>query len=153
MKLMIMWIIIISAASSYADGQSKDTRNKKIEQEFLRLHQSEDEAEAKKDIVALDRLFGDDFIFVAANGDVFDKKKFLEDIKNDTEPAAQQTISYDNFKARLYGKTAVVNYLLVVKGRSNEGKDYTNRYRTSVIWVKREGNWRIINFQATRVRP
>jgi ketosteroid isomerase-like protein len=76
-------------------------------------------------------------------------------IKNDTEPpeAQQQTIIYENFRARLYGKTAVVNYLLVVKGRSNDRKDYTNSYRTSVIWVKQNGNWRIINFHATRVRP
>ncbi len=76
-------LVMLSSVSPYVNGQSKDTKNKNVEQEFVRLHRAEDEAEAKKDIAALDRLFSEDFIFVAANGDIFDKKKFLEDIKGD----------------------------------------------------------------------
>jgi ketosteroid isomerase-like protein len=114
----------------------------------------EEEAESKKDIAALDRLLNDDFVFVAANGSISNKKKFLDDVKGESEPAStlQPILNYEDFKARIYGKTAIVNYVLVVSGKDKDGKDYANLYRMSVVWVKPKTDWRISNFHATRVR-
>jgi ketosteroid isomerase-like protein len=152
MKLAIVFTIaILIVAVTNIVAQST---NKNIEQELMRLHRAEEEAESKKDIATLDRLLNDDFVFVAANGNVFDKKKFLADIKGESEPlsAPQPNLNYEDFKARVYGKTAIVNYVLVVSGKDKDGKDYANRYRMSVVWVKPKGSWRISNFHATRVR-
>ncbi|MEP7039262.1 MAG: nuclear transport factor 2 family protein [Acidobacteriota bacterium] len=150
-QIIILTTVFLIAAVLSVAAQSK---NKNTEQEFLRLHRAEEEAESKRDIVALDRLLNDDFIFVAANGRVSDKKKFLDEIKGDSEPssAPQPNLSYEDFKARVYGKTAIVNYVLLVSGKDEAGKDYANRYRMSVVWVKQKGHWRISNFHATRVR-
>jgi ketosteroid isomerase-like protein len=129
--------------------------NKNIERELMRLHRAEEEAaESKKDIATLDRLLNDDFVFVAANGSISDKKKFLDDIKSENETASTlpPILNYEDFNARIYGKTAIVNYVLVVSGKDQGGKDYANRYRMSVVWVKPKTDWRISNFHATRVR-
>jgi ketosteroid isomerase-like protein len=109
---------------------------------------------AKKDVAALDRLFNDDFIFVAANGSTSDKKKFLADVKANDEPSSgpQEKLTYEDFKVRVYGKTAIVNYVLLVSGKDKDGKDFASRYRMSVLWVKQKKDWRISNFHATRVR-
>ena len=152
MKRTIIFTIvflIVSAATVAAQSKIKN-----IEQEFMRRQRAEDEAESKRDIVSLDRLLNDDFIFVAANGSVSDKKQFLDAVKSDTEPssATPQNLDYEDFKVRIYGKTAIVNYVLLVSGKDKDEKDYINRYRMSVIWVKQKGNWRISNFHATRVR-
>ncbi|HEX8737522.1 MAG TPA: nuclear transport factor 2 family protein [Pyrinomonadaceae bacterium] len=127
-------------------------QNSRVEQEFLQLHRAQYDAELKKDIAALERFFNDDFIFVAANGSVYDKKKFLDEIKADDAPPSGNIVTYEDFKARVYGKTAVVNYVLLVSGKDKDGKDFANRYRMSVVWIKQKGNWRITNFHATRVR-
>jgi len=137
-------------ASTIVTAQSK-SRN--IEQEFMRLHHAEDEAESKKDIAALDRLLNEDFIFVAANGSISNKKKFLDEIKDDEPSSAlQENLTYEAFKARVYGKAAIVNYILLVSGKDKFGKDYANRFRMSVVWVKQKQDWRISNFHATRMR-
>jgi ketosteroid isomerase-like protein len=52
-----------------------------------------------------------------------------------------------------YGDTAVVSALLIVKGKDKEGKDYTNRFRNTVIWVKQEKNWRMASIHVSRIRP
>lgn len=159
-RITALAIILLIAAVSSVAAQSK---NKNTEATFLRLHRAEEEAESKRDIVALDRLLNDDFIFIAANGSVSDKKKFLDEIKgDDSEPPStaepqQQNLSYEDFKVRIYGKKttaaiAVVNYILLVAGKDKDGKDYANRYRMSVVWVKQKDIWRISNFHATRVR-
>jgi hypothetical protein len=72
MKRAIILTITFLIAATIVTAQSK---NKNIEQEFMGLHRAEDEAESKKDLVALDRLLNEDFIFVAGNGSISDKKK------------------------------------------------------------------------------
>ncbi len=151
MKRTIILTIALLIAATTVTAQSK---NKNIEQEFMRLHRAEEEAESKKDVAALDRLLNEDFIFVAANGSISDKKRFLDEIKGNDEPssAPQENLTYEDFKARVYGKTAIVNYVLLVSGKDKDGKDYANRYRMSVVWVKQKRDWQISNFHVTRVR-
>jgi ketosteroid isomerase-like protein len=62
-------------------------------------------------------------------------------------------ISYDEAKAHVYGNAAVVNYILIVKGRDKEGKDYANRYRNTVVWVTQQGHWRMAAIHVSRIRP
>jgi len=151
MKL-IFAVLILSATALYAQAQSKSHRSAGIGQELMQLQRAEDEAEAKKDVAALDRLLSDDFIFTAPTGAVSDKKHLIEDIKNDS-PANSQTVSYDDVKAYLYGQSAVVNYLLIVKGTDKEKKEYTNRYRNTVVWLKQHGRWRMAAIHVSRIRP
>jgi ketosteroid isomerase-like protein len=151
-RLIILTFALLIAASPVA-AQSTARENSRFEQEFMQLHRARYEAESKKDSAALDRFFNDDFIFVAANGSVYDKKKFLDEIRTDNSPPPVNTVAYEDFKARVYEKkTAVVNYVLIVSGKDKDGKDFANRYRMSVVWIKQKGKWRITNFHATRVR-
>jgi len=147
-RIIILTIALLIAAANIA----AQTGDKKIEQEFIERHRAEEEAETKGDIAALDRMLSEDFIFIAANGAVSDKQKFLDDVKADTEPAAPQKLAYENFRARVYGKTVIVNYVLVVSGKDKDAKDYANRFQMSVLWAKQKGVWRIVNFHSTRVR-
>lgn len=151
----IILVMLMLAVCCAANAQSNISKNKSVEQKFMQLQRAEDKAEAKKDVAALERIFSDDFVFVAANGAFYDKKKFIDEIKNDTEPAAVasvQVINYEDFKVRVYGKTAVVNYVLAVSDKDKDGKDYVNRYRMSAVWIKQKGDWRLANIHATRVR-
>jgi ketosteroid isomerase-like protein len=141
-KMLILSLILLACLSISA--QTSD----KITAEFKARQMAQDDAENKKDIPALDRIFADDFVFIGANGSIIDKKKFFEELKADTSPPSNQKLTYEDFKVRVYGKTALAGYVLVVPG-----KDTASRYRMSVLWVKQGKDWRITNFHATRVRP
>lgn len=145
-RIIILTIALLLTAATSAAGQTK------LEQEFIERQRAQDEAEAKRDIAALDRIFADDFIYVAANGAIYDKKKFIDEIKADTDTSALPKLEYENFRVRIYGKTAMVNYVLVVSAGDKEGKDTVSRFRMSVLWLKQKGAWRIANFHSTRVR-
>ncbi len=136
---------------AWAQAHSKVSSINSLEQELMRLQHAIDEAETKKDFAALDRLLTDDYIFTAPNGTISDKKQLIEDIKN-AESEAGQIISYDEVKVYAYGDSAVVNCLLVVKGRDTGGKDYTNRYRNTVTWVKQQNRWRMAAIHVSRMR-
>ena len=151
-RILIVTVLITVAAWCNAEAQSKGGKSKSIEQELMRLQRAADEAEDKKDLAALDRLLTDDYIFTAPGGAVTDKKKLIEEVKNGV-PEEGQTISYEDVKANVYGKAAVVNYRLIVKGRDKDGKDYISRYRNTVVWVKQQGHWRMAAIHVNRIRP
>ena len=148
MKIIITFFFIILASLSIS-AQTAD----KITNEFKARQMAQDDAENKKDVAALDRIFADDFVFIAGNGSIHTKKMFLDEVKADTSPPSDQKLEYEDFKVRLYGKKlALVNYVLVIHDKDKEGKATINRYRMSVLWVKQGKGWRITNFHATRVR-
>jgi ketosteroid isomerase-like protein len=145
-KLLVLTIVIL--ASLPISAQTPD----KITGEFKARQRAQDDAENKKDITALEKIFADDFIFIAANGSIHNKKKFLDELKADNSPPSEQALEYEDFSVRIYGKTALSSYVLVVPGKDKDGKDITSRYRMSVLWIKQGKDWRIVNFHATRVR-
>lgn len=146
-KFSILFFVLILAAIP-ALAQVSD---KRVEQ-FKALHKAEEQAEVKRDIPALERFLTTDFTFIAANGAIYDKKAFIDEIRNDTSTSPVQELTYDDFKVRDYGKSALVNYLLLVAGKDKDGKPTLSRYRMSVVWVKHGRDWRISNFHSTRVR-
>ena len=152
MKRLLVVALLIATSSFYSQAQPKNDKSKALERELMLLQRAEDEAEAKRDLDTLERLLSDDFIFTTPNGALSDKKKLIDDVKND-EPEAGQTIGYEEIRTHDYGKTAVVNYLLTVKGKNKEGKEYTNRYRNTVVWVKQGGRWRMAAIHVSRIRP
>jgi ketosteroid isomerase-like protein len=152
MKRILVITTLIIATWGNAEAQSKGEKKKSIEQELMQLQRASEEAEDKKDLATLDRLLTDDYIFTAPGGAITDKKQLIEEVKNGV-PDEGQTISYENIKAHDYGKAAVVNYLLIVKGRDKDGKDYVSRYRNTVVWVKQQGHWRMAAIHVGRIRP
>lgn len=151
-KVLLVFVIMFFAAAFSVRAQANNNRNEKLAAALLNLQKAQDDAENKKDAAALDRIFNDDFVFIAADGALYDKRKFLDEIKADAEPTTVQTLEYENFTARAYGKTAIVNYVLAVSSADKDGKATVGRYRMSVVWVKTKGAWRIANFHSTRVR-
>ncbi len=152
MKRILLLIALMVLVSTCVQGQAKDGQAKIKAKEFTLLQKAADEAEDKKGLAALDRLLADDYIFTAPGGAVTNKKQLIEEIKTNV-PDAGQTISYDEATANVYGNAAVVNYILIVKARDKEGKDYAHRYRNTVVWVKQQGHWRIASIHVSRIRP
>jgi uncharacterized protein (TIGR02246 family) len=146
-KIIILSLILLASLSVTAQTPDKITGEFKVRQ------MAQDEAENKKDVAALMRIFADDFVFIGANGSLHDKKMFLDEVKANTEPPSDQQLEYEDFKVRVYGKTvALAGYVLVVPRKDAAGKDTVSRFRMSVLWVKQGKDWRITNFHATRVR-
>ena len=148
MKRILAFAFILLASLSIS-AQTSD----KVTAEFKARQIAQDDAENKKDTAALEKIFADDFIFIAANGSIHNKKQFLDEVKAETEPPSDEKLEYEDFKVRMYGKIALANYVLAVPGKDKDSKVTTSRFRMSVLWIKQGKDWRITNFHATRVRP
>jgi hypothetical protein len=93
------------------------------------------------------KFWADELIYTSSSGNRFGKAELMQGVHSSglLKPEAITTV-YDSEDLRImqYGNTAVVAFVLV--GRSGE---QTRRYLNSGTFVKRNGQWQAVNWQAT----
>jgi ketosteroid isomerase-like protein len=97
-----------------------------------------------------DRFFADDVIYTRGTGQVITKKDILADTGNSTVPRANATFSGEDFNVHQYGDMAIVNFRLVMDA-TDEGKPVTRSFRNTGTFMKRNGQWQAVAWQATPI--
>lgn len=101
-----------------------------------------------------DRFWADDLVYVSAAGVVKSKADILESMRAGDTPGTRDrkldepkaTFSAEDVKVRqLAADVAVLNFRLVQRAG-----DKTNHYRNSGTFVRRNGKWQAVSWQATR---
>jgi ketosteroid isomerase-like protein len=104
----------------------------------------------KGDRKVFDSFFADDVIYTRSAGVTVDKTEILKNIGVRAVNEPQATFAADGFTVHPYGDTAVVNFRLVMHNITN-GKPETVYFRNTGTFLKRNGKWQVIAWQATRV--
>lgn len=98
------------------------------------------QAMLNSDVEALDELIADDLIFTMHTGLVINKQDDLEAHRTGIQKFTG--IDLDDQQIRYYGDCAVVTVKAELTGKFN-GQDYSETYRFTRIWVKRQDRWQI----------
>jgi ketosteroid isomerase-like protein len=122
--------------------------NQNDEQAVISLENERSTAVVKKDIVSLKQLIADDFAGIEISGRTVDKLKFIKDLE--TGDNVVQSNMPEDMKVKVSGDMAVVTGRVRLSGvKSNE--KYNTRFLFTAVWAKRNGQWQIINYQATSI--
>ena len=130
-----------SAASTASPGENDEQALMKIEREW-------GDAMTKHDMVALDRILGDDHSVISKDGSVHTKAEELANYKS--EESSNELSDFEPMKVRVFGDTAVVTGGQREKSH-NFGKDTSGLYRWTDVFVKRNGRWQAVASELTRV--
>lgn len=95
------------------------------------------------------RFWADDLIYTSSSGRRFGKKEIMGGF---TTPPAPSTTNYtaENIQIQVYGDVAIVAFRMRGVDRS-ASEPITTFYLNSGTFLKRDGDWRVVNWQATRV--
>lgn len=109
---------------------------------------------SRNDIQVHERFWADDLIYTRSAGVRVGKADILESMRTGTpEPDEPPTVySAEDIRIHQYGDTAVVAFRLVGKTSSGEKAEVAN-YLNTGTFVRRDGEWRAVAWQATRVPP
>jgi len=107
---------------------------------------------SRNDVAAHDRFWADDLIYTRSSGARVGKAEILENARaGPTVTAAERTeYSAEDIRIQQYGDTAVVAFRLV--GRTGSGpQPVVEHFLNTGTFVKRDGEWRVVAWQSTRV--
>jgi ketosteroid isomerase-like protein len=120
--------------------------------EIFALEDSLTQATRALDLDALDRIYADDIIMTSVLGEPCGKAVVLDEARRglvQRQGAAAVgkpiTSSYDkeDLKVSAGSDVAVASYRFVVRIQA-DGIDVNRRYRTTNVWMKRQGRWQIV---------
>ena len=106
----------------------------------------------KGDRKVFENFFAEDVIYTRSTGVTVDRPEILKNIDVRTANEPQATFEADGFTVHPYGETAVVNFRLVMHNVVN-GKPETVYFRNTGMFLKRNGKWQVVAWQATKVPP
>jgi ketosteroid isomerase-like protein len=122
--------------------------NASSHKEIEGLEQDWRSATLSSNLTELDHLLADDYLGVTANGTLETKADLLAMRRSGTTRFSQLNLT--DLKVRVYGDTAVVTSRAEVSG-TNGGTDISGRYRYTRVYNRRNGQWRIVSFEASRI--
>jgi len=121
-------------------------------QEIVALEDRLTQATRALDVDVLDGIYADDIIMTSVLGEPCGKTVVLDEARRGVAQRAQAaaagkpiTSSYDkeDLKVAVGGDAAVASYRFVVRIQG-DGIDVNRRYRTTNVWMKRQGRWQIV---------
>jgi len=108
------------------------------------------EALLKGDTATMSSLLADDYMAITPFGTLQTKDETLDSLK--TGRWHFTVLNLSDRKVRFYGTTALVTSIAQVEGASPEG-DLSGSYRYTRVYARTpQGGWKIVNFEANRIR-
>jgi ketosteroid isomerase-like protein len=104
----------------------------------------------KNDPKVFQDFFADDVIYTRATGLTVNKTQIIQNIDVRAASDPQATYEADDFTVHPYGDVAVVNFRLIMHNVEN-GKPVTAYFRNTGTFLKRDGKWQAVSWQATKV--
>ena len=102
------------------------------------------------DAAAHDRFWAEDLVYTSSKGLRFGKAEIMEGMSSESDSGGDEpevVYSAEDIRIRQYGDTAVVAFRLL--GSLQDGSGEVMQYLNTGTFVKRDGEWRVVAWQAT----
>jgi ketosteroid isomerase-like protein len=107
---------------------------------------------SKNDNSVYGRFFADDLIYTRSAGSTITKADILKSLDEPAKPDDPKTAyDADDITVHPYGNMAVMNFRLIQHLTNKDGSTETHYYRNTGTFLKRNGRWQVVAWQATRV--
>jgi ketosteroid isomerase-like protein len=146
MKTILVTLLVCAlAASSIAlSAQSGSS----AEQTLLQIERDWEQANAKNDVAALERILATEYVNTGSDGRLTTRAERLA--RGRSGAIKFQSFTIDDYKVHVIGDTAIVTGRVTAKG-IRDGKDITGQERFTDTFVRRNGQWQAVATHSSRV--
>ncbi len=106
------------------------------------------DAQVSKNVAVLERVLADDLIYTHSSGNRDTKQSYIQSIRDGK--SNYESINVQEQTVRVYGNTAVINGVCLVKiNNNNTPTDLKLRYTD--VYVKKGSQWQMVTWQSLRL--
>lgn len=143
---LIFFFVLQSFSFAKAPQSSQTAHEDAMIREVLELERDSKEAAMRNDASFSARMLGEDYIAIGPLGEIITKEESVA-LRHGSS-LHYDSMDISEIAVRIYGDTAIVTARADVKG-TNVGEDFSGPYRFTRVWVKRNGEWHTVSYQAT----
>jgi ketosteroid isomerase-like protein len=146
--LILTAAIVMLSAGLWAQVVGPKPLSSDPAEEIRALEAAFDEAIVRSDVSVLDKMTSDDFTLISLNGQLHAKAEVLKYFA--THASEYEYRKTDELTVRMYGDAAVVIGRTTQTVQEN-GKDRSDAYRFTRLYIRKKGRWLLAASQPTRV--
>lgn len=132
--------VAIHPRPSFDSGEQDTIR------QIVDLERQAKEASLRRDADFSLRTLADDYVAITPLGQVTTKQETVS-VRRSGQ-LRYEAMNISDMVVRVYGDTAVVTARADVKGHQL-GEDFSGLYRYTRVWIRRNGQWQTVSYQAT----
>jgi uncharacterized protein DUF4440 len=154
-SILVVVVFALAIPSLIVDAQTDPAKPKPnspatqqmgpVEQELTKLDRELMDAAVRNDQTLMQRVAVQSHVFINPAGGVQES--------GDTTGPKLESIQSEDVQVRVHGDTAILIGRANVKGRFPDGPDISGPYRYMRVFVKQQGQWRLVATQITRIQP
>jgi ketosteroid isomerase-like protein len=114
--------------------------------QIVDMERQSKEASLRRDSDFSLRTLAEDYVAITPLGQVTTKQETISARRSGQ--LRYEAMNITDMVVRVYGDTAVVTARADVKGHQL-GEDFSGPYRYTRVWVRRNGQWQTVSYQAT----
>jgi ketosteroid isomerase-like protein len=123
-----------------------DSGNDETIRQIVDMERQSKEASLRRDSDFPLRTLAEDYVAITPLGQVTTKQETISARRSGQ--LRYEAMNITDMVVRVYGDTAVVTARADVKGHQL-GEDFSGPYRYTRVWIRRNGQWQIVSYQAT----
>ncbi|MHB8653113.1 MAG: nuclear transport factor 2 family protein [Terriglobia bacterium] len=149
MKLA-MYMVLVSMIAAPARARGADHPSKARVLTTMLRQFLQDAAQGNR--LGFEKFFADDVIYTRSAGVTIGKSDILSGIER-LKPTADSKTTYsaEDVTVHDYRDAAVVAFRLVARTVHRDGKSETANYRNTGTFLRRNGRWRVVAWQSTKI--
>lgn len=140
---LIVLPLLIPAPATSQDDEKAMQQVKELRDKWM-------EAEESKNVSYLKQILADEFTAVNAQGKALDREHFLESMQNPDRILHVRNPRETTLHIYGNGTVAVLTEHVTVDG-TDKGKPFGGEFRFARIFVKKNGQWKVVLAQGTRL--
>jgi ketosteroid isomerase-like protein len=148
MKRNLLFVLLVFTFASELHAQSAPDAPEltKLLQDFLA-------GASRNDAAVHERFWADDLVYTSSSGRRLSKADILADVRKEgpSKPGGETPVfTAEDIRIQQYGDTAIVAFRLVGTAEK-EGKKTVSNYLNTGTFLKRNGQWQVVAWQATKM--
>jgi len=106
------------------------------------------DAQVSKNYTVLEQVLSDDLVYTHSNGNTDSKKSYIQSIRDGK--SRYDAINVEDQKVRIYGNTAIINGVCMIKAM-NSGQTINTHLKYTDVYVRKGNQWQMVAWQSIKL--